>query len=252
LAEPIISINGVSKRFGGLLALHEVTFDLPAGAIMGLMGPNGAGKTTLVNVICGFYKPDSGTIIFKGRDITRLPAHKVCRLGVARTYQIPQPFGELTVSQNIKVAAMYGRGISQSEAERAVPQVLEMTDLSDKKDVLAKDMPTIALKRLEVARALATHPSLLLVDEAAAGLNETELPQMLEILEAIRQTGITIILIEHVMNVMRKAVDSILVINEGTRIASGTPEEVMKDKKVIECYLGEYASANGAPDSGQG
>ena len=252
MAEPIISINGISKRFGGLLALHDVTFDLPAGAIMGLMGPNGAGKTTLVNVICGFYKPDSGTVLFKGRDITRLPAHKVCRLGVARTYQIPQPFGELTISQNIKVAAMYGRGINQSEAERAVPQVMEMTDLSDKKDVLAKDMPTIALKRLEVARALATHPSLLLVDEAAAGLNETELPQMLEILKAIRQTGITIILIEHVMNVMRKAVDSILVINQGATIASGTPEEVMKDKKVIECYLGEYAPANGGPGSGQG
>jgi ABC-type branched-subunit amino acid transport system ATPase component len=116
-----------------------------------------------------------------------------------------------------------------------------MTDLSDKRDVLAKDMPTIALKRLEVARALATEPTLLLVDEAAAGLNETELPEMLEILRAIRQTGISIILIEHVMKVMRKAVDSILVINEGATIASGTPEEVMKDKKVIECYLGEYA-----------
>jgi branched-chain amino acid transport system ATP-binding protein len=241
LEEPILSINRVSKRFGGLLALNEVSFDLPSGAIMGLMGPNGAGKTTLVNVICGFYKPDSGTIAFKGRDISRLSAHKVCHLGIARTYQIPQPFGELTVSQNIKVAAMYGRGIGQSEAESAVSQVLHMTVLSDKGDMLAKDMPTIALKRLEVARALATQPSLLIVDEAAAGLNETELPQMLEILESIRETGVTIILIEHVMNVMRKAVDSILVINEGATICSGTPEEVMKDKKVIECYLGEYA-----------
>lgn len=241
LDEPIVSIKRVSKRFGGLLALHDVTFDLPAGAIMGLMGPNGAGKTTLVNVICGIYKPDSGTIIFKGKDISRLPAHKVCHLGIARTYQIPQPFGELTVLQNVMVAAMYGRGIGQSEAEHDAHQVLKMTDLSDKRDVMAKDMPTIALKRLEVARALATEPALLLVDEAAAGLNETELPHMLEILETIRQTGVTIILIEHVMNVMRKAVDSILVINEGAMIASGTPEEVMKDRKVIECYLGEYA-----------
>jgi branched-chain amino acid transport system ATP-binding protein len=241
LDEPIVSLDRVSKHFGGLLALDEVSFDLPAGTIMGLMGPNGAGKTTLVNVICGFYKPDSGTVMFKGRDISRLAAHKVCHLGIARTYQIPQPFGELTVSQNVKVAAMYGRGIGQSEAEHDAQQVLKMTDLSDKADVMAKDMPTIALKRLEVARALATKPSLLLVDEAAAGLNETELPQMLEILENIRQTGVTIILIEHVMNVMRKAVDTILVINEGATIASGTPEEVMKDKKVIECYLGEYA-----------
>ena len=241
LKEPIISIDRVSKSFGGLLALNKVSFDLYAGDIMGLMGPNGAGKTTLVNVICGFYKPDSGIITFKGQDVTTHPAHKVCRLGIARTYQIPQPFGQLFVWQNIKVAAMYGRGISQSEAENGIPEVLSATDLLDKKDVLAKDMSTIALKRLEVARALATKPSLLLVDEAAAGLNETELPKMLEILENIRQTGITIILIEHVMRVMRQAVDSILVINEGTTIAEGTPKEVMANKKVIECYLGEYA-----------
>ena len=208
---------------------------------MGLMGPNGAGKTTLVNVICGFYKPDAGTIRFQGEDITRLSAHHVCHLGIARTYQIPQPFGELTVLENAIVAGMFGRGISQSTARRKVPKVLELTDLMDKKDVLAKEIATIALKRLEVARALATEPTVLLVDEAAAGLNEAELPRMLEILENIRQTGITIILIEHVMKVMREAVDRILVMDEGATIASGTPEEVMKDKRVIECYLGEYA-----------
>jgi branched-chain amino acid transport system ATP-binding protein len=136
---------------------------------------------------------------------------------------------------------MYGRGIGQLEAGRDVPEVLQITDLSDKQDMFAKDMSTIALKRLELARALATDPALLLVDEVAAGLNETELPRMLEILELIRQTGITIILIEHVMKVMREAVDSILVLDEGTTIASGTPEDVMTDKRVIECYLGEYA-----------
>ena len=241
MQEPILSINGVSKRFGGLRAVDDISFEFGVGGIMGLMGPNGAGKTTLVNIISGVYKPDSGTIRFKGRDITRLPAHKVCHLGIARTYQIPQPFGELTVLQNIIVAAMYGRGIGQLEADRVAPEVLQMTDLSDKKDKLAKDMPTIALKRLELARALATDPTLLLVDEVAAGLNETELPRMLEILESIRHSGITIILIEHVMKVMREAVDSILVLDEGATIASGTPEEVMKDKRVIECYLGEYA-----------
>ena len=239
--EPILSINGISKRFGGLQAVNNVSFNLPKGEIMGLMGPNGAGKTTLVNVICGFYKPDSGTIKFSGKDITRLRAHQVCHQGIARTYQIPQPFGELTVLQNVIVAAMFGRGISQSAAIREAPKMLQLTDLSDKKDVLAKDMSTIALKRLEVARALATDPTVLLVDEAAAGLNEAELPRMMEILENIRQTGITIILIEHVMKVMREAVDNILVMDEGATIASGTPEEVMKDKRVIECYLGEYA-----------
>ena len=239
--EIILSVNGLSKRFGGLLAVDKVSFELPAGEIMGLMGPNGAGKTTLVNVICGFHKPDAGTIKFKGRDITGFSAHKVCHRGIARTYQIPQPFGELSVLQNIAVAAMYGRGIGKSVAESEALEVLKYTDLSDKKDILAKDMSTIALKRLEVARALATEPTLLLVDEAAAGLNEAELPRMLEILESIRQMGITIILIEHVMKVMKEAVDTILVVDEGAKIAFGKPDEVMKDKKVIECYLGEYA-----------
>jgi len=241
LDEPILSVSGVSKQFGGLLALHDISFDLPVGEIRGLMGPNGAGKTTLVNVICGFYKPDSGSVKFRGRDITGLPTHQICRLGVARTYQIPQPFVGLTVLQNVAVAAMYGRGLGRSAAEAEAVEVLKRTDLSDKKDVLAKDMSTIALKRLEVARALATEPALLLVDEPAAGLSEAELPQMLEILEAIRQAGTTIILIEHIMKVMRKAVDTILAINEGVTIAFGQPDDVMKDKKVIECYLGEYA-----------
>jgi branched-chain amino acid transport system ATP-binding protein len=239
--EPILSINKVSKRFGGLLAVNDISFSLTDGQIMGVMGPNGAGKTTLVNIICGFYKPESGTIKFKGRDITHLPAHKVCHYGIARTYQIPQPFGELTVLQNVIVAAMYGRGISQSAAKREAAEVLERTDLMDKQDVRAKDMPTIALKRLEVARGLATDPNVLLVDEAAAGLNEAELPRMLEILENIRQAGVSLILIEHVMKVMREAVDTILVMDEGSAIAEGKPEEVMKDRKVIECYLGEYA-----------
>lgn len=241
MEETILSVYGVSKSFGGLLAVNNVSFTLPTGEIMGLMGPNGAGKTTLVNVICGYYKPDKGKINFNEVDISRLSAHKICRLGIARTYQIPQPFGEMTVLHNVMVAGMYGRGIGQAAALQEAPKALEITDLLDKKDVYAKDMSTIALKRLELARALATDPKVLLVDEAAAGLNETEIPRMLEILESIRQTGITIILIEHVMKVMKKAVDRILVMDEGSTIASGKPEEVMQDKKVIECYLGEYA-----------
>ena len=235
----VLSVRGVKKSFGGLVAVDDVGFELPAGQIMGLMGPNGAGKTTLVNVMCGFYKPDSGKIIFQGKDVTGFPAHKVCHLGMARTFQIPQPFWELTALQNVSVAAMYARGLTKAAAEAKAPEVLQFTDLLDKADVLAKDMSTITLKRLEVARALATDPALILVDEAAAGLDESELPQMLEILESIRQTGITIILIEHVMKVMREAVDMILAMNEGATIAYGTPDEVMNDYKVIECYLGE-------------
>lgn len=235
----VLSVRGVKKSFGGLVAVDDVGFELPAGQIMGLMGPNGAGKTTLVNVMCGFYKPDSGKIIFQGKDVTGFPAHKVCHLGMARTFQIPQPFWELTALQNVSVAAMYARGLTKAAAEAKAPEVLQFTELLDKADVLAKDMSTITLKRLEVARALATDPALILVDEAAAGLDESELPQMLEILESIRQTGITIILIEHVMKVMREAVDMILAMNEGATIAYGTPDEVMNDYKVIECYLGE-------------
>ena len=143
MAEPILSVSSVKKRFGGLLALNEISFDLQAGAIMGLMGPNGAGKTTLVNVICGFYKPDAGRVVFRGKDITGLPAHKICHLGIARTYQIPLPFGELTALQNVAVAGMYGRGLSRSAAEREALEVLALTDLSDKQDVLAKNMTTI-------------------------------------------------------------------------------------------------------------
>ena len=236
--EPILRIDNVTKKFGGLVAVNDVSFSLAPGQILGLMGPNGDGKTTLVNLICGFYKPDSGMIKFNGRDITTLPAHKVSHTGLARTYQIPQPFGELTVLQNIIVAAMYGKGMNMSAAEQMAPEILERTDLVDKRDIIAKDMPTIALKRLEVARALAVDPKVLLVDEAAAGLNESELPRMLEILENIRQSGVSLILIEHVMKVMREAVDTILVIDEGSAIAEGTPEEVMKNQKVIECYLG--------------
>jgi branched-chain amino acid transport system ATP-binding protein len=239
LEQPILSINGVSKHFGGLLALNNVTFDLPAGEIMGLMGPNGAGKTTLVNVICGFYKPDAGKIKFKGEDVTGSPPHKVCHLGIVRTYQIPQPFWGLTAQQNVAVAAMFGKGIGKAVAEEEALEVLESTDILDKKDTLAKDMSTITLKRLEIARALATDPSLLLVDEVAAGLNESEIPRMLEILAVIRRKGVTIILIEHVMKVMVNAVNTILVLNEGATIAVGKPDEIMKDPKVIECYLGE-------------
>lgn len=239
LDQPILSISGVSKHFGGLRALDDISFNLPAGEIMGLMGPNGAGKTTLVNVICGFYKPDAGKIKFKGEDVTGSPPHKVCHLGIARTYQIPQPFGDLTAQQNVAVAAMFGKRIGKATAEKEALEVLETTDLLGRKDMFAKDMSTVTLKRLEVARALAMDPTLLLVDEVAAGLNETELPRMMEILAAIRQKGVTIILIEHVMKIMRDAVDTILVLNEGTTIAFGKPDAVMKDEKVIQCYLGE-------------
>jgi branched-chain amino acid transport system ATP-binding protein len=209
-----------------------------AGEVVGLMGPNGAGKTTLINVISGEYKPDSGTVTFKGNNITGLPPHRICHLGIGRTYQIPQPFTKLTALQNIAVAAIYGRGLSKSAAEREAANILDFIGLSEKKDMRAGDLEEIFLKRLELARVLATHPTLLMIDEVAAGLTEAEIPLVLDLLKEIHEMGITIILIEHVMKVMMKAADRIIVMDEGMKIAEGKPNEVMENRKVIEAYFG--------------
>ena len=235
---PILSVVGVNKHFGGVVAVKGLSFDVQADEVIGLMGPNGAGKTTLLNVIAGEYKPDSGTITFKGNNITGLPPHKMCHHGIARTYQIPQPFGKLTVLQNIAVAAIFGRGLGKSAAEHEAAHVLDLVGLSEKKDRLAGDLEEISLKRLELARGLATHPTLLMIDELAAGLTEAEIPPVLDLLKKINELGITIILIEHVMKVMMRAVDRIIVMDEGTKIAEGKPNEVMENKKVIEAYFG--------------
>jgi branched-chain amino acid transport system ATP-binding protein len=236
---PILSVKHVNKQFGGLSAVLDVSFDVQAGEVLGLMGPNGAGKSTLLNIISGEYKPNSGAVQFQGHDITGLPPHRICRLGIARTFQIPQPFVNLTVLRNLMIAAEYGRNLGQAAAEREALKILDIVDLSDKKDMLARDLAAITLKRLELARALASDPSLLLLDEVAAGLTEEEIPRMLEILQRVREMGITYILIEHVMRVMTRAVDRIIVLDEGMKIAEGSSNQVMEDKRVIEAYLGE-------------
>jgi branched-chain amino acid transport system ATP-binding protein len=235
---PILSIVGVTKTFGGLIAVNDLSMDIYEGEAVGLMGPNGAGKTTVINTISGQYKPNKGIIKFKETNISGLPPHSICRLGISRTYQIPQPFTHLTAIQNIAVAAMYGTGVGQAAARAKANEIIDLMGLSDKKDVPAEKLEAVTLKRLELARALATNPKLLLIDEVGAGLTEAEIPRLLDILKKVRSMGITYLLIEHVLKVMMEAVDRIAVIDYGAKITEGTPTEVMKNKKVITAYFG--------------
>ncbi|MGA2106333.1 MAG: ATP-binding cassette domain-containing protein, partial [Syntrophorhabdales bacterium] len=188
---PILSVRNINKHFGGSAAVVDVSFDVQAGAFLGLMGPNGAGKSTLLNIISGAYRPDSGVVLFQGHDITGLTPHKICHLGIGRTFQIPQPFINMTVLQNVMVVAEYGRRLGKAAAEGEALRILDLAGLSEKKEMFARDLAAISLKRLELARALASKPTLLLLDEVAAGLTEEEIPRMLEILQQVRAMGIT-------------------------------------------------------------
>ena len=238
MSEPILSIKGISKRFGGLVALDNVGFDVYPGEVVGLMGPNGAGKTTLLNIIAGEYTPDAGTIMFRGQEITKYPPHQVCYLGIARTFQIPHPFVSLTVRENLLVSAVFGRQLKRKTAELEDEKIFDLVNLSEKKDTLAGNLPILSLKKLELARALARNPELLMLDELAAGSTEIEIPRILATLKEIRKMGITVILVEHVMKVMVNAVDRIVVIDKGMKIAEGEPNAVMNDSKVIDAYFG--------------
>jgi branched-chain amino acid transport system ATP-binding protein len=235
---PILSVHRLCKNFGGLAAVADLSFNVQPGEALGFMGPNGAGKTTLINMISGDFKPDSGTIKFKEKEIAGLPPHRVCGLGIGRTYQIPQPFVKLTALQNVAVAAMYGGGLGKSEAQKEAEKIIDLVGLADKSERPAGSLEEISLKRLELARALAAKPTLLLIDELAGGLTEKEIPVLLDLLEEIRDLGVTMILIEHVMKVMMNAVDRIIVMDGGLKIAEGRPEMVMEDRKVIEAYFG--------------
>jgi len=232
---------GVTRHFGGLAAVAEVDFYADQGEILGLIGPNGAGKTTLFNLISAALKPTSGKISYKGKDITGLPPYKICRLGVARTFQTVKVFPHVPVLRNVMVGSLFGTGrrISEAQALLKAEEALEFVDLSHLKDVPAGDLTLANQKRLEVARALATEPDLLLLDELMAGLTHTEIAEAMEDISTIRTRGVTVIMIEHVMHAIMGICDRIMVLDYGRKIAEGTPHEVASNEKVIEVYLGQ-------------
>ncbi len=236
----MLQLEGVSKRFGGLQALLDITFSVPEGQILGLLGPNGAGKTTLFNVINGVYAPDQGRVIFQGKDISGMRPYRVSRLGLARTHQIVRPLNELTVRENVMVGACFGREQqAMREAAHTADEVLAFVGLDERSDQLAGNLNVAQKKRLEMARALAARPSLLLLDEVLAGLNPTEIGRMVETVREIREQGVTIIMIEHVMHAIMNVSDHIVVLEYGQLLAEGTPHEIAHNPKVIEAYLGD-------------
>ncbi|UCH26723.1 MAG: ABC transporter ATP-binding protein [Trueperaceae bacterium] len=235
--KPLLQVHDATKHFGGLTAVNQVTLALDEGEILGLIGPNGAGKSTLFNMISGTYRPDGGTVRFAGEDITGTPPHLICQRGLARTFQIVKPFANLTVVENVMVGSFLRRGRVQ-ESEQRARQVLEFVGLSPYADQPAHNLTTAGRNRLELARALATEPRLLLLDEVMAGLTPTESRGIVSLIQKIRESGVTLLVIEHVMKAIMTLSDREAVLHHGELIAVDTPSEITRNPEVITAYLG--------------
>jgi branched-chain amino acid transport system ATP-binding protein len=238
VAEALLEVQAIVKRFGGFTALNRVTLDVKAGERFGLIGPNGSGKTTLINCVSGALHPDAGRIVFDGRDITRLPAHRRTRLGIARSFQIPKPFRSMSVRENLGIPLEYaGHARGHTEAETA--EILDAIGLAAKADLRPAGLTQIEMRKLELARAMAARPKLLISDEAMAGLSSAEVDDILAILFRLNAQGITIIMIEHIMRAVMRFSERVVVLDAGERIAEGTPDEVVRNPAVEKAYLGE-------------
>jgi branched-chain amino acid transport system ATP-binding protein len=236
----LLELKQVSRSFGGVAAVKSVDLSIEAGQIVGLIGPTGAGKTTLFNLITGTYRPDRGAFLFNGRDISGLAPHMRCKLGIARTFQLVRPFANLNVLDNVAIGSVYGRvpAASRRSAEGAARETLELLGLLDRANLPARSLTLVDRKRLELARALATHPRLLLLDELLAGLNPSEVVGAMDLVRRIRDSGITIVMVEHLVKAVFGVSDRVAVLSAGELICEGTPESVAQDARVIDAYLG--------------
>jgi len=238
--EPLLSVKNLTKSFGGLVAVDNLDFEVPRNSILGLVGPNGSGKTTTFNLIAGVYKADKGEILFKSENIAGAKPHQICKKGIARTFQIPQPFKNMTILESVMLGYLFGHSHAWHlrDARKKALKTIDFLGLNEKRDVLCDTLTLVDQRRTEIARALATSPELLLLDEAIAGLNPTETQEVLDVVKEIKAAGVTIIFIEHVMSAVMAVSDKILVLDYGRQIAWDTPPEVVKDEKVIKAYLG--------------